>query len=139
MWLAVKLQFLASALIALLAWALVGPVATLSGLLGGLSAAIPSGLFAFKLSLSRGRSAETYPVVFFLGEFIKVGLTALLFGAVVLWEGPKHWLVLILALIVVLKMPLFAMWFEQPAQPVPAAGKDINSQGQSPAAAEMRS
>jgi len=111
MWLAVLLQLAGAGLLGLVALVVAGPVAGLSGLLGGLSAAIPSALFALRLTLHQGRPAESYPVVFFLGEFVKVGLTIALFGAIIAWDGEKNWLALILGLIVALKMPLFAMGF----------------------------
>lgn len=113
MWLAVILQFFACAVLGLSAWLIAGPVAGMSGLLGGMCAAIPSALFATRLALNKGRSPESYPVVFFMGEFVKIGLTIGLFGAVIAWDGEKHWLALICGLIVTLKMPLFAMWFDR--------------------------
>ena len=85
-------------------------------MLGGLCAAVPNGLFATRLAMNKGRAPESYPVVFFLGEFIKIGLTVLLFGAVIGWGGEKHWLALISGLIIVLKVPLFALWFA-PSEP----------------------
>ena len=118
MWLAVLFQFVATACFALVALLVAGGTAGLSALLGGLCAALPNALFAARLSLQKGRSAESYPVVFFLGEFIKVGLVIFLFGAVVVWEGDKNWLALIGGLIVALKVPLFAMWFGGSREPV---------------------
>ena len=49
--------------------------------LGGAAAIIPNGLFALRLATHRGKPAESYPAVFFLGEFAKIGLTA----ALVVW------------------------------------------------------
>lgn len=118
MWLAVLFQFLATACFAMVALIVAGATAGLSGLLGGLCAALPNALFAARLSLNKGRSAESYPVVFFLGEFIKVGLVIFLFGMVVVWEGEKNWLALIGGLIVALKVPLFAMWFGGSRAPI---------------------
>ncbi|MGH1361325.1 MAG: ATP synthase subunit I [Burkholderiaceae bacterium] len=116
--LAVVLQFVATACFALIALAFAGATAGLSGLLGGLCATIPNAVFAARLALNKGRSAESYPVVFFLGEFIKVGLIISLFGAVIAWDGEKHWLALIGGLIVALKVPLFAMWFGGSRAPI---------------------
>jgi ATP synthase protein I len=67
-----------------------------------------------RLSLHRGRSAESYPVVFFLGQFAKIGLTVGLLGAVIKWAGPVEWLPLLLGLIVALKAPLFALLYVRP-------------------------
>jgi len=88
--------------------------------LGGAAAIIPNSLFALRLASHRGRSAESYPVVFFLGEFAKIGLTVGLLAAINKWLGPVEWLPLLLGLIVALKAPLFAVWFGR-AHPEPPA------------------
>ncbi len=108
---AILLQWFAVLVTAAIALMLSGPTAAGSALLGGMAAAIPNTLFAARLGLHRGRRPESYPVVFFLGEFIKIGLTILLFGAVIVWGGEQHWLALTLGLIVTLKAPLFALWY----------------------------
>jgi len=76
--------------------------------LGGSAAIIPNGLFALRLASHRGKSAETYPVVFFLGEFVKIGLTI----AILVWVARSfesvRWLPMLIGLIVALKAPLFA-------------------------------
>jgi ATP synthase protein I len=92
--------------------------------LGGAAAVIPNALFALRLAVHRGRSPESYPVVFFLGEFAKIGLTLGLLAWIVHWQTDVRWLPLILGLIVALKAPLFALliardaprdWPEKPA------------------------
>ena len=87
--------------------------------LGGAAAIIPNGLFALRLAIHRGRSAESYPVVFFLGQFAKIGLTVGLLAAIHKWLGPVQWLPLLIGLIVALKAPLFALLYvrRQPVQP----------------------
>lgn len=77
--------------------------------LGGLAAMIPNALFALRLAVHRGRTPESYPVVFFLGEFAKIGLTLGLLAWIVHWQRDVRWLPLILGLIVALKAPLFAL------------------------------
>jgi ATP synthase protein I len=79
--------------------------------LGGSAAIIPNSLFALRLALHQGRSPESYPVVFFLGQFAKIGLTAFLLVAIHKWLGPLQWLPLLLGLIVALKAPLFALLY----------------------------
>lgn len=81
--------------------------------LGGSAAIIPNSLFAMRLALHRGRSPESYPVVFFLGQFAKIGLTAALLAALHKWLGPLQWLPLLLGLIVALQAPLFALLYVQ--------------------------
>ncbi len=116
---AIVIQWIALALVAILALLVSGPIAGLSAMLGGMAAAVPNSLFAARLMLNRGRSPESYPVVFFLGEFIKIGLTVLLFGAVIAWDVEKHWLALAIGFIVALKAPLFALWYVPRAHVVP--------------------
>ncbi|MEI8304783.1 MAG: ATP synthase subunit I [Burkholderiales bacterium] len=77
--------------------------------LGGMAAVVPNGLFALRLALQKGRSPESYPAVFFLGEFAKIGLTAGLLAWVVHVMPEVRWLPLVLGLIVALKAPLFAL------------------------------
>lgn len=77
--------------------------------LGGAAAIIPNGLFALRLATHRNRSAESYPVVFLLGELLKIGLTLALLALVVRSFGPVSWLPLLIGLIVALKAPLFAL------------------------------
>ena len=98
--------------------------------LGGAAAMIPNALFALRLAMHRGRSPESYPVIFFLGEFAKIGLTLGLLAWFVHWQPETRWLPLILGLIVALKAPLFALliardaprdWPEKPHGAEPAA------------------
>lgn len=77
--------------------------------LGGAAAIIPNGLFALRLATHRNRPAESYPVVFLLGEMLKIGLTLALLALVVRSLGPVSWLPLLIGLIVALKVPLFAL------------------------------
>jgi ATP synthase protein I len=80
--------------------------------LGGFTAIVPNGLFALRLAMHRNRAPESYPVVFFLGEFIKIGLTAGLLALVVRNVADLQWLALLVGLIAALKAPLvWGMWF----------------------------
>ena len=97
--------------------------------LGGAAAIIPNALFALRLASHRGRSPESYPVVFFLGQFAKIGLTVALLAAIHRWLGPLQWLPLLLGLIVALKAPLFALLYvrsqaEGPAGRRPGDGQE---------------
>jgi ATP synthase protein I len=77
--------------------------------LGGMAAVVPNALFALRLAMQRGRSPESYPAVFFLGEFAKIGLTVGLVAWIVHAMPDVNWLALVLGLIVALKAPLFAL------------------------------
>ena len=81
--------------------------------LGGGVAIVPNALFALRLALHRGKSPESYPVVFFLGEFAKIGLTLGLLAVVIRWQPDARWLPLLIGLIVALKAPLFALWLHR--------------------------
>src|SRR5688572_17325308 len=92
-------------------------------MLGGAAAIIPNSLFALRLALHRGRSPESYPVVFFLGQFAKIGLTVALLAAIHRWLGPLQWLPLLLGLIVALKAPLFALLYVRSQPDAAEAGR----------------
>ena len=77
--------------------------------LGGVAAIIPNGLFALRLASHRGKPAESYPAVFFLGEFGKIGLTAALLALIAQSIESISWLPLLIGLIVALQAPLFAL------------------------------
>jgi hypothetical protein len=68
-------------------------------------------------------------VVFFLGQFAKIGLTVALLAAIHKWLGPLQWLPLLLGLIVALKAPLFALLYvrSQPEGADEAGGGEIGS------------
>ncbi len=115
MLIAVGLQIASILVVALAAAAMVDLQSALFVVLGGAAAIVPNGLFALRLALHRGKAPESYPVVFFLGEFVKIGLTvAILFWIVKSFDGIR-WLPLLIGLIVALKMPLFALMFTSPA------------------------
>jgi ATP synthase protein I len=89
--------------------------------LGGAAAIIPNGLFALRLAANRGKPAESYPAVFFLGEFAKIGLTA----ALIVWVARSiesvNWLALLIGLIAALQVPIFALLLHRD---VPGPGDD---------------
>src|SRR5574338_1520370 len=108
---AVGLQIAAVAVLALLAGGWAGWESARSVMLGGAAAIIPNALFALRLALHRKRTPESYPVVFFLGEFAKLGLTVGLLAWIVKSVPDIRWLPLLIGLIVALKAPLFALAF----------------------------
>ncbi len=89
--------------------------------LGGAAAIVPNGLFALRLATHRGKPAESYPAVFFLGEFAKIGLTAALIVWVVRTFESVRWLALLIGLIAALQVPIFALLFQRD---VPGPGDD---------------
>jgi ATP synthase protein I len=109
MFAAVGLQFFSVALGGLLAGLVFDWTSAKFFVLGGAAAAIPNALFALRLAINKGETPESYPVVFFLGEFAKIGATLGLLAWFVHLHEQVSWLALILGLIVALKAPLFAL------------------------------
>jgi len=108
---AVGLQIAAVAVLAFVAGLTTGWESARFLLLGGAVAIVPNALFALRLALHRKRTPDSYPVVFFLGEFAKIGLTVGLLAWVVKSVPDIRWLPLLIGLIVALKVPLFALAF----------------------------
>jgi len=106
---AVGFQATAVLVCALGAWIFSGAPEALFVLYGGASAVIPNGLFALRLALHRGRAPETYPVVFFVGEALKVLASVALLGLVVQGQDDVQWLALLIGWIVALKAPLLLL------------------------------
>lgn len=94
--------------------------------LGGAAAIIPNGLFALRLASHRGRPAESYPAVFFLGQFAKIGLTAALVALVAQSFESVRWLPLLIGLIAALQAPLFALLL---ARDRPGSGDGVQGAG----------
>jgi ATP synthase protein I len=64
--------------------------AGVSAFVGGACIVVPNLLFALRLSASRGRSPESYPMVFFVGELVKLLSTMGLMAAAAFY---LRWLV----------------------------------------------
>jgi len=78
--------------------------------LGAVVVIIPNALFALRLSLHQGRTPESYPVVFFLGEFLKIGLIVAGLGLIVKYVPGAQWLPLLIGMIVALKAPFLSVY-----------------------------
>jgi ATP synthase protein I len=103
---AVALQLLVFSFLAAFAAVAWEPRYGLHLLLGGLTAWVPNALFALRLSISRGRGRESDLAVFFVGEFVKIGLTV---GFIVLtaYNVPDlQWMPWLIGLIASIKVPL---------------------------------
>jgi ATP synthase protein I len=109
MFIAVGLQVATVAILALIAGVWFDWTSAKFLVLGGAAAVIPNGLFALRLASHRGRAAESYPAVFFLGEFAKIGLTIALLALVIRSFESVRALALLVGLIAALKVPLFAL------------------------------
>ena len=134
---AVLLQISSVLVLALGAALLSGWTSAWNVVLGGAAAIIPNSLFALRLAFHRGRSPESYPVVFFLGQFAKIGLTVALLAAIHRWLGPLQWLPLLLGLIVALKAPLFALLYVRSQPDTTKAGRTGTSSTESNGSREI--
>lgn len=99
----VFLQLATSGAVAVIAGLLAGMPAFWSALLGGLCCVIPNGLFAWRLFVGASKRSVVNPMSFFIGEFVKIGLTIALLSAVVWLYRDLNWLALLVAFIVALK------------------------------------
>jgi ATP synthase protein I len=95
----------------LIAWIASGSHSAWSLFLGGAAGVVPNALFALRLARHQGKSPESYPVVFFLGEFTKIFLTIAAFGLIIKFQPNSNWLAVMIGLIVGLKVQLFGLWF----------------------------
>jgi ATP synthase protein I len=79
-------QVVVSIVLAAALWGLQGRDIGVSALLGGMTAAVPNAFLAGLLLLeSSGRSARAMLAAAWVGEFSKLGLTAAMFAAVIVW------------------------------------------------------
>jgi ATP synthase protein I len=108
MYKAVFLQVGATILAAMIAGAIVGVRGALSAALGGAACILPNLLFALRLHALSARPAASYPVVFFVGEFMKIATTVGLLAAVQFVYPDVHWLTLFTGFVMALMANLFA-------------------------------
>lgn len=91
-----------------------GTTAGVSALLGAGAYFLPNALFALRLLVNVVRSVQPNPVAFFLGEMIKLIMTALLLWLI--WHLTHEWLVwpaVLLGLILTLKGYLLLLMFRK--------------------------
>jgi ATP synthase protein I len=99
----VSLQTCASIVAALVAYALAGWYAAVSALLGGIACVVPNALFALRLASAVRRPGGTTVATFFVGEFVKLGLTVAILLAIAKGFHELNWLALLAGFIVALK------------------------------------
>ncbi len=106
----VSLQVLATLAASLVTFWWFESAFAVSVFVGGAAAAIPNGLFALRLAAHKNRSAESYPVVFFLSEFAKIGLTIAALAVAYKWLPNVSGAGLLLGFVVALKAPMFVFF-----------------------------
>ena len=98
---------------ALLAGAMGGQAAAVSALLGGAACFVPNALFAARLWWASRKPRGVGALTFFVGEFVKLGLTLALLVAVVQGYDKLVWLAMIIAIIACLKSYLLMFWLDR--------------------------
>lgn len=106
---AVITQTVGTLIAGFIAWLVWGPIVGLSVVAGGGSITIPNALLALRLIASR---PEVGPIVFIIGEPIKIALSVLLLWAAVHWIEDLSWLGLISGLVLALKSLLLTPWIQ---------------------------
>jgi ATP synthase protein I len=76
-------------------------------MLGGLAAWVPNALFALRLVLQRGRGRESNVMAFFVGEFLKLGLTVGFLVLSVNHVPDLQWVPWLVGLVASIMTPLF--------------------------------
>ena len=104
----IALQALVGVCGALLWWFAVDRAAALSALLGAAIVALPAGLFAWRLHWV-ARSGRLSAIQILAGQIIKLMMTLLLFGWIVIkWPGVR-WLPLMLMVVLTVNVPWLAL------------------------------
>jgi ATP synthase protein I len=106
----ILLQFAVAFIVSLAALMLSGIPAGLSALFGGICCALPNAFFAFRLFVSAKKLGGANPASFFVGEFIKIGLTLTLLALVVLFYQDLNWLAFLTSFILVMKSYLILLF-----------------------------
>ena len=99
----ILLQFATTAFAGIIAGLIGGVPAMISAVLGGLCCVVPNALFALRLFAGAQKPGGANPMTFFIGEFIKIGLTVALLGVTAWLYHDLSWLALIAGFVVALK------------------------------------
>lgn len=105
----VLFQFLTTLIVAIAAWLISGVHAAISALLGGAACLLPNGLFALRLALASRRPGGANPMVFFVGEFVKLVATVLLLALIASTYKDLNWLAMLVSIIAVLNSYVLAL------------------------------
>ena len=108
----VKAQALLGSVVAILAWLIAGVDAGLSALAGAGTYFVPNGIFALRLYLATFRPGGSGPVLFLVGEMLKIGAAVGLLWLVAQVGGDRvQWLAVLVGLIAVLKGYVLLLMF----------------------------
>jgi ATP synthase protein I len=107
---AILLQVGVTLVAAVAAGLIVGENGAVSAGLGGGACALPNFLFAWRLTSLAARRGASYPVNFFLGEFIKVAATIAILVLVAKEYADLHWPSLLIGLGLASQAGFLAFW-----------------------------
>ena len=100
----VKAQALLGSVVAVLTWSVAGVDAGLSALAGAGTYFVPNGIFALRLYLATFRPGGSAPMLFLVGEMLKIGAAVGLLWVIAHVGGDRvQWLAVLVGLIAVLK------------------------------------
>jgi len=108
----VKAQALLGLVVASLAWLIAGADAGLSALAGAGTYFVPNAIFALRLYVATFRPGGSGPILFLIGEMLKVGAAVGLLWVVARVGGDRvQWLAVLVGLIAVLKGYVLMLMF----------------------------
>lgn len=110
MYRAVLLQCGAALIVVIGAGVLVGARGALSAGMGAIACVLPNLLFALRLKSVSNRPGASYPVNFFIGEFVKIAATIVLLAVAIRGYPEMHWPSLLIGFAIVLQSGFIAFW-----------------------------
>lgn len=102
-------QLLAVLMVAVIVACASSVSAGVSTLLGGMSVAIPNTLFALQLYIHTKIMRRVSPVLFFVGECLKIGMTIVLLSVAIRFYPHLYWPTFLVGLVVALKSYLIVL------------------------------
>ena len=110
---AVGAQALVSVVVGLICWAVAGLSSAAWSFAGSGAYLLPNAVFALRLLLATYRPAGASPLVFFVGEFLKVGASIGLLWAIAHFGGDQvQWLAVVAGLIATVKGYVVMLMFK---------------------------
>ena len=106
---AIGLQIGATVIVVVLASMLVGVRGGVSAGLGGFACILPNLMFALRLASVSKRPGGSYPLNFFIGEFVKIAATIGLLAIAVRSYPEMHWLSMLAGMVIALQAGFFAL------------------------------
>jgi len=103
------LQVLIAVLVAAAWAAFSNPGAGVSALIGGAICIIPSAVFGWRLRSAARKGVAAVGVAFFVGEIVKLGLSAAVFAAIIAWYPDVDLAALVTTYILTLQAYLLAL------------------------------